>query len=189
MALDTQALVRFLHVLAGILWIGHLYFFNLTNLPMFKFTIAGSDPAAKAAPGLMYRALFWFRWGAMATLVFGLILFYYVTKPIVGPGLTYANHGAYLMDPAGGMTIGLGMLLGIIMWFNVWFIIWPAQKVVLGNNVKIAKGVSDEEKKTLEAQNKPLADKARLASRFNTWASIPMLLFMIFSAHNPLWIS
>jgi uncharacterized membrane protein len=79
------------------------------------------------------------------------------------------------------------MALGIIMWFNVWFIIWPAQKVVLGNNLAIAKGVAPEEKTKLEGQNAPLAKKAKLASRINFWLSIPMLLFMVFAAHGNLF--
>jgi uncharacterized membrane protein len=185
----TTQLLRFLHILAGLVWIGHLYFFNLTNLPLFKFAIEGGDPNVKGPPSLMLRALFWFRWGAMATLLFGLGLYMKIRKNFVGPNMPYATDVAYLTNASGGLTILLGMLLGIVMWFNVWFIIWPAQKVVLGNNMKIAKGVSDEEKKTLEAQNKPLADRARLASRFNTIASVPMLFFMVFSAHLPTFLS
>ncbi len=188
MVLQIETIVRYLHILAGITWIGHLFFFNLTNAPVFKFAINNGDPGQKAGANLMYRALFWFRWGAMATLVFGLWLFYYVSAPFVGAGKLYANHGAYLMATGGGLTIALGMLLGIIMWFNVWFIIWPAQKVVLGNNVKIAKGVAAEEKTKMEAQNAPLAAKAKLASRINFWLTIPMLLFMVFSAHGNLFM-
>ncbi|MEK6985581.1 MAG: hypothetical protein AABX89_04270 [Candidatus Thermoplasmatota archaeon] len=189
MALTLETLVRFLHVLAGIAWIGHLYFFNLTNLPVFKFAIHNGDPAQKAGPNLMHRALFWFRWSAMATLVLGLYLFMQTSKNFIGDGLgQYANHGAYLMAQEGGLTIALGMLLGIVMWFNVWFIIWPSQKVVLGNNVAIAKGVAAEEKAKLEAQNAPLAAKAKMASRINFWLSIPMLLFMIASAHGSLFV-
>ncbi|HET6399552.1 MAG TPA: hypothetical protein VFH47_08375 [Candidatus Thermoplasmatota archaeon] len=172
-----DAVVRFLHILAGIVWIGHLYFFNLTNLPVFNFNISNGDPAQKAGPNLMHRALFWFRWGAMATLVFGLWLYMIRAD-------AYGSHADYFADPA-GRTIALGMLLGIIMWFNVWFIIWPNQKVVLGNNIRIAKGLADEEKKKLEAENAPRVSRAKLASRINFWLSIPMLLFMVFAAHAP----
>jgi uncharacterized membrane protein len=176
--MDTEAIVRFLHILAGIVWIGHLYFFNLTNLPVFNIKINGGDPAQKAGPSLALRALFWFRWGAMATLVFGLWLLYL-------RGDAHGGIGEYMRTPAGA-TIGWGMLLAIVMWFNVWFIIWPAQKVVLGNNLKIAKGVPDEEKKRLEADNAPRASRAKLASRINFWLSIPMLLLMVLAAHAPL---
>ncbi len=187
MAFDAAAFVRFLHILSGIVWIGHLYFFNLTNLPVFKFAIQNGDPNQKGGPNLMHRALFWFRWGAMATLVSGVALFYYIARDLVGAGKLYANHGTYLMAQDGGLTIALGMLLATFMWFNVWFIIWPCQKVVLGNNVAIAKGVAPEEKAKLEATNAPLAAKAKLASRINFWVSIPMLLLMVFSAHGNLF--
>src|SRR5207247_1007976 len=73
-AMDT--FLRFLHILSGIVWIGHLYFFNLTNLPVFKFAIANGNPDQKGGPSLILRALWWFRWGAMMTLVFGLGLFF-----------------------------------------------------------------------------------------------------------------
>src|SRR5688572_17718903 len=73
-----ESLVRFLHIAAGVVWIGHLYFFNLTNLPVFNFKVQGGDPAVKGPPALMLRALFWFRWGAMLTLLLGLWLLHLV---------------------------------------------------------------------------------------------------------------
>lgn len=179
MALDTQTLLRFLHVLFGIVWIGHLYFFNLTNLPVFKMSIKGNDAGQKGGPHLMMRALWWFRWGAMATLVFGLLLM----DEVAG---TYADGWAGYMDSPSGKTISLGALLGIVMWVNVWFVIWPAQKVVLGNNLKIAAGVAEDEKKRMEAENAPRMAKAKMASRVNFWLSLPMLFFMVFAAHAPL---
>src|ERR1051325_11277499 len=142
MAFDAaaqDALLRFLHILSGIVWIGPLYFFNLTNLPVFKFAIQNGDPNVKGAPALIYRALFWFRWGAMATLVFGLWLFHAHAASMGMTDMEFLNSQE-------GRYIAGGMVLGIIMWFNVWFLIWPAQKVVLGNNVKIAKGATPEEK-------------------------------------------
>ncbi len=183
MAMETQTALRFLHILSGIVWIGHLYFFNLTNLPVFKMSIKGNDANQKGGPHLMMRAVWWFRWGAMATLVFGLLLMDQIAR-------TYPNGWSdYLASPS-GETVAVGALLGIVMWFNVWFIIWPNQKVVLGNNLRIAAGgVADEEKKRLEADNAPRMKKAKNASRFNFWASIPLLFFMVFAAHNPfqLW--
>ncbi len=168
--------LRFLHILSAITWIGLLYFFNLVNLPVFKMQIAGGDPAVKGGPALMLRALFWFRWAAMSTVVFGLLLLDYVIK---NDAETYSTF----FKTAGGEDILVGMILAIVMWFNVWFIIWPNQKVVLNNNIKIAKGVSDEEKKTLEADNAPRVPKAKMASRINFWLSIPMLFFMVFATH------
>ncbi|MEA3143787.1 MAG: hypothetical protein QOG31_1111 [Thermoplasmata archaeon] len=177
-SLAMDSVLRFLHILSGIVWIGHLYFFNLTNLPVFKFAIANGNPDQKGGPSLVLRAMWWFRWGAMATLVFGLWLFH-VRAQASGLG-----DMAFLTDTLEGNYIAIGMLLGIVMWVNVWFIIWPAQKVVLGNNLQIAKGVPDDQKAKLEAQNKPLAARAKMASRTNFWLSIPMLLFMVAASHN-----
>ena len=182
MAEMLETAVRFLHVLAGIVWIGHLYFFNLTNLPVFKFSISNGDPNVKGGPSLVFRALFWFRWGAMLTLLLGLYLLDQVVRSPRGSG---RSHMEYLMQDPAGQTILIGMLMGLVMWFNVWFVIWPAQKRVLPNLMKIAKGVPDEEKTRLEAENKPLAARAKMASRINFWLSIPMLVFMVFAAHAP----
>src|SRR5688572_6213668 len=181
MAFETaslDALVRTLHIAAGVVWIGHLYFFNLTNLPVFAFKIQGGDPAVKGGPALMLRALWWFRWGAMFTLLFGLWLLDIIARQ------HYEGYSQFFGAPE-GKTIALGMGLGIIMWFNVWFIIWPNQKVVLNNNIKIAGGVAPEEKAKMEADNAPRMKNAKMASRINFWLSIPLLVFMVFAAHAP----
>ena len=119
---NFQILTRWLHVIAGITWIGHLYFFNFVNGPLQ----AALDDATKKTvnPQLMPRALWWFRWGAMVTFIAGLVLFTltYMYTPGVGFGPTS------LFTDADGLTtraqwILLGSLLATIMWFNVWFII------------------------------------------------------------------
>jgi uncharacterized membrane protein len=166
---NIHLLVRWLHVIAGITWIGHLYFFNFVNVPLQ----GALDDAAKKAvnPQLMPRALWWFRWGAMITFLAGLTLFVltYFYTPGAGFGPT-----SLLMD-ADGMTaramwILFGMLLGTIMWFNVWFIIWPAQKRLLTGKVP--------------ADQAPAVRKrALLASRTNTFLSAPMLFGMLAPAH------
>ena len=104
---------RYFHVLAGIVWIGMLYYFNFVQTEYFKEAEAGakSDAMAKLAP----RALWWFRWGAMLTFLSGLYLLHKV-----------GALGATM--PA----IWVGALAGIFMFLNVWLIIWPAQQVVLG---------------------------------------------------------
>jgi uncharacterized membrane protein len=175
MADATEPLLRFLHIFAGIMWIGMLYFFNFANLPLFKFKIENGNPEQKAGPHVLARTIFWFRWGAMFTLIFGLLLMDQIVR-----GSFAGDWGLYFQD-ARGQNILVGAALGIIMWFNVWFIIWPAQKVIIGNNVKIAAGVPDEDKKRMEAQNAGLMPKAKLASRINTWFSFPMLFFMVFA--------
>jgi len=160
-------LFRWSHVMFGIIWLGHLFFFNLVNVP-FQ---AELDPPLKARinPGLLLRALWWFRWGSMYTVIFGLLLFV----------LDYIHPGHALHAPDGGgmtgrgMWIMFGMLLGLIMWFNVWFVIWPRQKLILGGMLA----------------GQPRADAAQLAatmtkaSRFNTFASGPLLFAMLGAQH------
>ena len=166
---NIHLIVRWLHVIAGITWIGHLYFFNFVNVPLQ----ASLDDATKKAvnPQLMPRALWWFRWGAMITLLAGLTLFVltYFYTPGAGFGPT-----SLLMDSDGmtdrAMLILFGMLLGTIMWFNVWFIIWPTQKKLLTGKVP--------------ADQIPAArKKALLTSRINSYLSGPMLFGMLAPAH------
>jgi uncharacterized membrane protein len=152
-------LFRWLHVLSGVMWIGILWYFNFVQIP----TMPKIPDEQKPAIGkfIAPEALFWFRWGAMATIVTGLIL---------------AMLNGYLIDAItlgttsgalGHTMIGIGMWLGTIMWFNVWFIIWPAQKKALG----IVEA---------DAAAKAAAGRtAMLFSRTNTMLSIPMLFAMV----------
>lgn len=166
---NVHILVRWLHVIAGIIWIGHLYFFNFVNVPLQG---ALDDVAKKAVnPKLMPRALWWFRWGAMITFLAGLVLFTmnYMYTPGVGLG------PSSLFRDANGITsratwILLGMLLGTIMWFNVWFIIWPLQKKMLSGKVP-------------QDQLPAVRKRALLTSRINTFLSGPMLFGMLAPAH------
>jgi uncharacterized membrane protein len=159
----AQFFFRWFHVISGITWIGHLYFFNFVNVP-FQ---AALDDAGKAAanPKLLPRALWWFRWGAMATFLSGLVLYalVFMYDPASGG---FAAVGARQPTP----WIMMGMLFGAIMWFNVWFIIWPinrkiAHKEIAGDAVA------------------PARRKAYLASRTNTYLSGPMLFGMLGSTH------
>jgi uncharacterized membrane protein len=156
-------LFRWLHVVSGVMWIGLLWYFNFVQIP----TMPKIPDELKPAVGkhIAPAALFWFRWGAMATIVTGLILAWmegYVLQAI-GLGLAdgVAKHTA----------IGIGMWLGAIMWFNVWFVIWPNQKRALG----IVQADADSKAKS--------ARVAMLTSRTNTALSIPMLYAMV-SAQN-----
>ena len=166
---NLHLVVRWLHVLAGITWIGHLYFFNFVNVPLQ----GALDDAAKKAvnPQLMPRALWWFRWGAMVTLLAGLALFAltYFYTPGVGFGPT-----SLLMETGRltqrAMWILFGMLLGLVMWFNVWFVIWPIQKTLLTG-------------KAAPDQVPGLRKKALLISRVNTFLSGPMLFGMLAPSH------
>ncbi|MBI3548421.1 MAG: urate hydroxylase PuuD [Elusimicrobia bacterium] len=162
-----QFLFRWLHVMAGITWIGHLYFFNFVNVPLQ----GALDDAAKKAvnPKLMPRALWWFRWGAMITFISGLVLFGMIYMGANLHGLFYDMSG-HVSDRA--LWIMTGMLLGTIMWFNVWFVIWPAQKKILSGQVQ-----GDE----LAATRK----RAGQFSRINTYLSGPMLFGMLAANHYP----
>ena len=156
---------RWLHVISGVMWIGLLWYFNFVQIPSMPKIPDDQKPAIGKV--IAPEALFWFRWGAMATIVTGIIV---------------AHMIGYLLDAytLGAMTgfavpkniaIGIGMWLGTIMWFNVWFVIWPNQKIALG----IVEG---------PAEAKPAAARtAMLFSRTNTLLSIPMLFAMV-SAQN-----
>lgn len=148
-------LFRWTHYFSGVLWIGLLYFFNLINgVVMGKLD---AETKKKVIPEIMPRTLFWFRWAAMFTFVTGWILIYLQYLMPGGMAFFGTNHGIW---------ISLGMTLGAIMWFNVWFIIWPSQK-------KIITGV-----KTGQSVDPKIPKTAALASRANTYMSVPLLFFM-----------
>ena len=166
---NVQLLLRWIHVIAGIVWIGHLYFFNFVNIP-FQGTM-GADVKKGVNPQLMPRALWWFRWGAMTTFVVGLLLF---TQLYMYSNRSFAPTQLFMDDQ--GLTgraiwILLGMTFGTIMWFNVWFIIWPAQQ-------KIIRGVRDG-----APAPAALPKRAAMASRINTYLSGPMLFGMLAANH------
>ncbi len=166
---NIHLIVRWLHVVAGITWVGHLYFFNFVNVQLQ----AALDDATKKSvnPQLLPRALWWFRWGAMITFLAGLALFTltYFYAPGIGFGPT-----SLLLD-ADGMTARamwmlFGMGLGTVMWLNVWFIIWPIQKRLLTG-------------KAQAEQIPALRKRALLTSRINAYLSGPMLFGMLAPAH------
>ena len=151
---------RWLHVLAGVMWIGLLWYFNFVQIPNMPNIPDDQKPAVSKV--IAPAALWWFRWGAMATIITGLILGY----------INGYLHTAMTLTLMGGgspneLFIGIGMWLGIIMWFNVWFVIWPNQKKALG----IVE--ADAEVKAASART------AMLFSRTNTMLSIPMLFSMV----------
>jgi len=162
-----EALVRYGHIIAGITWIGLLYYFNFAQTPAF----AGFEAPARneAFAKLVPRALWWFRWAAAATFGFGILLF----------GMGTGGD----IDPFNGMknpeTMGIlaGMLFGTIMFLNVWLVIWPAQKIVIANAEGVLAG------READPAAAAAARRGACASRTNTLLSIPMLMFMVLSPH------
>ena len=155
--------VTWLHVFAGVIWIGLLYYFNFVQVPALGEAAADSDGPGPAAINkyVAPRALLWFRWGAVATWLTG-------AAALEAMGIGIVN--AFTLS-AGAQIIGIGAWLGTIMLFNVWVLIWPNQKKILG----IA-AASDEEKASARVV-------ALMASRTNTFLSIPMLMCMVGHAH------
>lgn len=169
--LNTFSLAVWLHVLAGITWIGLLYYFNFVQVPAMNEAAADSNGPGPAAIGkyVAPRALVWFRWGAVVTWLTGAWALEYVGG--VGGGFVkifFATEGV--------TAIGVGAWLGTIMLFNVWVLIWPNQKKVLG-----MVEANDEEK----AKAKKVA---LMASRTNTFLSIPMLACMVAFGHSGMFI-
>ncbi|MCG3190397.1 MAG: hypothetical protein LKCHEGNO_03112 [Burkholderiaceae bacterium] len=146
--------MRYLHVLSGVMWIGLLWYFNFVQIPSMPKIPDEQKPAVGKV--IAPTALFWFRWAALATVVTGLLLAWMNA---------YIGNALSLQRPQ--TAIGIGMWLGLIMAFNVWFIIWPNQKKALGIVT-----VTPEEKAKA-------ARVGMLTSRVNTLLSIPMLFCMV----------
>jgi uncharacterized membrane protein len=162
----SDAILRFLHFFAGIMWIGMLYYFNFVNVDAVKQATAAGE-AAPISKYVVPRALFFFRWGAVATWIFGAGLL----STLPGPNGWNGFLGAVLLQ-GDLVPIGIGAWLGTIMLFNVWVLIWPNQKKLLG-----IVPATDEEKTRVRRI-------AFLASRVNTMLSFPMLFFMATGFHH-----
>ncbi|MCG8325331.1 MAG: urate hydroxylase PuuD [Thiotrichales bacterium] len=163
-ALNAWSLVVWLHVFAGVIWIGLLYYFNFVQVPAVGAALADTDGPGPAAINkyVAPRALWWFRWGALMTWLTGA-----AALEVSGFGFVKA-----FALQEGVVIIGIGAWLGTIMLFNVWGLIWPNQKKVLG-----IVEATDEEK----AKAKGIA---LMASRTNTFLSIPMLMCMVGQMHG-----
>ena len=165
---NTESFIIWLHVLAGITWIGLLYYFNFVQVPALADAAAddGGPGGAGITKYVAPRALWWFRWGAVFTWV---------------TGAAFLAHRGILLDAfalglngsgPGPLLIGVGAWLGTIMLFNVWVLIWPNQKKVLG----LVEATAEEIGKARRV--------AFLASRTNTMLSIPMLMSMVGFGHG-----
>ncbi len=171
---NELSLVVWIHVMAGITWIGLLYYFNFVQVPALA-DAAGDESGPGGAGITKYvapRALWWFRWGAAVTWLSGAYALYKLN--MLGPAFHLGLGGDSLNAQA--MIIGVGAWFGTIMLFNVWVLIWPNQKKILG----MVEASADEIAKARKV--------AFIASRTNTLLSIPMLMSMVGYGHGGFFI-
>ncbi len=157
-------LITWLHVFFGVIWIGLLYYFNFVQMPAVAVALADTDGPGPAAINkyVAPRALWWFRWGALLTWLTG-------ASALEASGIGFVN--AFTLQQ-GAIVIGIGAWLGTIMLFNVWGLIWPSQKKILAM-------VSASDDEIVRAKFVAL-----MASRTNTFLSIPMLMCMVGHMHG-----
>lgn len=159
---------KWIHFMAGIAWIGHLYYFNFSQGPFFAETDGQTKSAAVRQ--LLPRALWWFRWGAAFTFFSGLVMLYLYGRT--------SGHAVYTTT-SWGIWIMIGSALGSLMAYNVWFVIWPAQKVVIASANAVASGGQADPNAAARGA------RAAVASRTNVLYSIPMLFLMGAASHLP----
>lgn len=151
---------RWVHFVAGVIWIGLLYFFNFVNVPSMKVIDAAARPAVVTT--LLPRALAWFRHAAWVTVLAGFVM--------LGANPLYWA-GGHILDTTGAKTIFSGMVLGLIMLTNVWMLIWPNQRKII------------EATAGGQPPDPSWAKTALYASRLNTILSFPMLAYMAGASH------
>jgi uncharacterized membrane protein len=161
---------RWLHVIAGVMWIGLLYYFNFVQIPTMPKVPA--ELKGGVSGYIAPAALFWFRYGALATIILGLGLASQSAAYTMGDAFTLGLIGAPNMAAT---LIGMGMYMGLIMGFNVWFLIWPNQQKALNIGGKYPNLSADEKAGA--------ARTAMICSRINTMLSIPMLFCMVAASH------
>jgi uncharacterized membrane protein len=167
--IGVHFVLRWLHVFFGIIWIGHLYYFNFVQGAFMNETDAGakSQVLQKLAP----RALWWFRWGAMWTFITGLVMLMIRAHQDASAG------GEGIFSTPYWINILTGGILATLMFLNVWLIIWPKQKIVIANAVATAGGAAPNPAAAAAGA------RALVASRTNALFSIPMLFFMLSAWH------
>jgi uncharacterized membrane protein len=163
-------LLRWLHFLAGITWIGILYYFNFIQTPFFG-TDLGGQARSSMVRGLVPDALWWFRWGAMVTFLSGWTIVL----------IRIYQHGIFTYLPYHTLIV-TGGVMGTIMWANVWFVIWPAQKIAIASAERVAAGGEADPEAAARA---PVAGRA---SRTNTLYSFAMLFFMGSASHGAAYL-
>jgi len=159
-----QFLARWAHVVVGIVWIGLLYYFNFVQVPSFAEMSAAARN--EAITKLATRALWWFRWAALGTAIFGIL--------ITGATQDYYKD---FFSRANGASIFLGMIIALTMLYNVWMVIWPNQRIVIANAANVLAGGQADPAAAAAGR------RAFLASRQNVMFSVPMLWFMVGTSH------
>jgi uncharacterized membrane protein len=162
---------RWAHVVVGITWIGLLYYFNFVQVPSF----AEMEAAARnnAIDKLASRALWWFRWAAVATVATGILILLFQGGD---GGPIQLTDTDYLKTPS-GMSIATGVLIALVMFANVWLVIWPNQKKVIANARNVQAGGEADPAAAAAGR------RGALASRQNTIFSFAMLMFMVGTSH------
>jgi uncharacterized membrane protein len=162
-------LARWVHILAGITWIGLLYYFNFVQVPFFAEI--EPDVRTTAVRKLVPRALLWFRWAAVLTVLAGIAIIL----------IRFDQGGAEIFGTSYGVSILTGMSIGFLMFMNVWGVIWPNQRVAIASAERVAGG-GQADPAAVDAGRRAL-----LASRTNVVFSIPMLFFMVTASHLQLF--
>ena len=156
--------LRWLHVLFGIAWIGLLYYFNFVQVPSFAEMSAAARN--EAITKLATRALWWFRWAALGTAIFGIL--------ITGATQDYYKD---FFSRANGASIFLGMIIALTMLYNGWMVIWRIQRIVIANAANVLAGGQADPAAAAAVR------RAFLSSRQNVMFSVPMLWFMVGTSH------
>jgi uncharacterized membrane protein len=158
------------HVIVAVMWMGLLWYFNFVQTPAF----AEMEPAARnsAMDKITWRALWWFRWSALATVIFGILLI-----GVAADSDTHTYDGTYFFKTTSGVTLLLGIVMGFVMAANVWMVIWPQQQVVIANARNLLAGGEADPNAAAAAR------AGAMASRQNTIFSLPLLVFMVGASH------
>jgi uncharacterized membrane protein len=163
---------RMAHVISAVMWMGLLWFFNFVQTPAF----AEMDPAARnsAMDKITWRALWWFRWAAAATVAFGILIIAVAADTKNG---AHVYDGTYWFKTTAGVTLLLGIIMGLVMAANVWMVIWPNQQIVIANARNLLAGGEADPNAAAAAR------AGAMASRQNTIFSLPLLVFMVGASH------
>lgn len=159
---------HWIHVLAGVIWIGTVYFFNFYLTPFLEKT----RPEVRVAVfhGLVPLTLVWFRWASLATVLTGALIYAHWVASVGGAVFFQWPHG---------LAISIGGLLGVVMFVNGWFVMHPHQKIVIASATRVAQGGQPDPAAPAHSR------RVVLASRTNLLLSIPMFFFMVAAGHGP----